>query len=302
MVAVGAFRGRFTRMDHALEDDLGGSRDLQVIATALHQLGAVTPQQAGEGVLGERVRHRGHGAEDGGRVGPQGHGDRERLARVLFAPLAVIQRAATVAQPAHDHLVAPNHLLPIDAQVLPVLVRSAGHRQAPGDQWRHVARPAMLDRQLRKVDIVALDHHLLAHRVLDYLRRHRHDLLEDRQLGPGILQALGRLGLLEEGQQLADLAQFIGGFGAHAHGHPLGGAEQVAQHRDVETRGFFEQQRRALGTQGAVADFGHFQDRRDGNLDALEFTALFQATNEVAQIAILHARASCWPYRSGCRV
>ncbi|MNN01902.1 hypothetical protein D3C81_1145360 [compost metagenome] len=160
----------------------------------------------------------------------------------------------------------------------------------------------MLDRQLAKVDIVTLDHHLLANGILDHLRRHRHDLLEDRQLRPGILQALRRLGLLEEGQQLADFAQFFDRLGAHAHGHPLRRAEQVPQYRDVVPRGLLEQQRRAFGTQCAVANLGHFQDGRDRNLDALEFTALFQATDEVAQVAILHAGASCWPYRSGCRV
>ncbi|MOA02965.1 hypothetical protein D3C78_1224450 [compost metagenome] len=147
----------------------------------------------------------------------------------------------------------------------------------------------MLDRQLAKVDIITLDHHLLANGILDHLRRHGHDLLEDRQLRPGILEAFRRLRLLEEGQQLADLAQLLDRLGAHAHGHPLRGAEQVAEHRNVEACGLFEQQRRALCTQGAVTHLGHFQDGGDRDLDALEFTALFQATNEVAQVAILHA-------------
>jgi hypothetical protein len=51
----------------------------------------------------------------------------------------------------------------------------------------------------------------------------------------------------------------------------------------------FEQQRRALGAQRTVADLGHFQHRGHRNLDALEFSALFQAADKVAQVAILHA-------------
>ncbi|MNM86701.1 hypothetical protein D3C81_988610 [compost metagenome] len=147
VVAVRAFRGHFARVDHAFQDDFGGGRYLQVAAPALDQFGAVAAQQAGEGVLGEGVRHRGHGAEDGGRVSAQGHGDRERLARVLLAPFAVVQGPATVAEPTHDDLVAADHLLAVDAQVLAVLVRAAGDGEAPGDQRRHVARPAVLDRQ-----------------------------------------------------------------------------------------------------------------------------------------------------------
>ncbi|MNE99517.1 hypothetical protein D3C80_1982120 [compost metagenome] len=54
-------------------------------------------------------------------------------------------------------------------------------------------------------------------------------------------------------------------------------------------RRVFEEQGRAFGAQGAVADFGHFQDWGYRDLDALEFAALFQAADKVAQIAILHA-------------
>ncbi|MNZ82874.1 hypothetical protein D3C78_1015840 [compost metagenome] len=259
MVAVRTFVGHLAGVDHAFEDDFGAGRHLQVAAAAFHQFGAVVPQQAGEGIFGEAVRHRGDGAEDGRRVGTQGDGHREGLTGMLGAPFAVIQRTAAMAQPAHDDLVAADHLLAVDAEVLPLLVRAAGDGQAPGDQRRDVARPAGLHRQLRQVDVIALLHHFLAGAVLQHLGRHGDDLLEDRQLGPGVLQPLGRLGLLEEGQQLADLAQFADILGAHPQGHAAGGAEEVAEHRDIEAGGFLEEQRRALLAQGAVADFGHFQ-------------------------------------------
>jgi hypothetical protein len=73
-----------------------------------------------------------------------------------------IQRAAAVRQPAHDDLVARQHLLAVDAQVLPRLVRPARDDQAPGDERRHVARPAVLHGQARQVHVRAFPHHLLA--------------------------------------------------------------------------------------------------------------------------------------------
>ncbi|MNO94898.1 hypothetical protein D3C76_865270 [compost metagenome] len=276
-------------MNHPFEDDFGGGRHLQVVATALDQFGPVTAQQAGKGVLGKTVWHRGHGTEDGRRVSTQRHGHRERLARVFLAPFTVIQRAAAVTQPAHDDLVAADHLLTVDTEVLPVLVRPLGDRQAPGDQRGDIAWPAGLHGQGRKVDVVAFDHHFLADRVFDDLGRHGDDLAEDRQLGPGVFQPLRRLGLLEERQQLADFTQLADRFGAHAQRDALGGTEQVAEHGNVKTGRFFEEQGRALGAQGAIAHLGHFEHWGHRNLDALEFAALFQAADKVAQVAILHA-------------
>ncbi|MCY1438214.1 hypothetical protein D9M71_544060 [compost metagenome] len=147
----------------------------------------------------------------------------------------------------------------------------------------------MLDRQLAEVDVVARLDHLLAGRILEHLGRHADDLLEDRQLGPGVLESLGRLRLLEEGQQLADLAQLGHLFGAHAQRHAPRRAEQVTEDRHLEAGGVLEQQRRAALAQGAVADFGHFQHGGDRRLDALQFAARLQAANEFAQVAILHA-------------
>ena len=105
------------------EDDLGIGRHLQFGADGLDQLGARAAQQAGEGVLGERIGHRRDRAENGCRIGTQRHRYRVGSIRVLLAPLAEIQRSAAVAQPAHDDLVTADHLLTVDAEVLPFLVR-----------------------------------------------------------------------------------------------------------------------------------------------------------------------------------
>ncbi|MEY4912892.1 MAG: hypothetical protein RL025_719, partial [Bacteroidota bacterium] len=75
-----------------------------------------------------------HRAQDRRGIGAERDRDRKRRARVRARVIAEIERAAAVREPAHDHLVAPDHLLPVDAEVLPRLVRAARHREAPGDQ------------------------------------------------------------------------------------------------------------------------------------------------------------------------
>src|SRR5690606_38426140 len=114
-----------------------------------------------------------------------------------------------------------------------------------------------------------------------------------------VLEPLRRVGFLEVGQQPADLTQFTDALGTHAHGDPLRGAEQVAQHRHVKTCGVLEQQGRAAPAQSAVADFSHLQNGGDGCLDALEFTALFQSLDEIAKIGILHL--SFKPQAASCK-
>ena len=145
-----------------------------------------------------------------------------------------------------------------------------------------------MHREHGQVDIIAFNDHFLAHRVLDHLGGHGDDLAEDRQFGPGVLQALGRLGLLEKGQQLADLAQFADRLGAHAKGHALGSTEQVAQHRDIKAGRVFEQQRRALVAQGAVANLSHFQHRRNRHLDTFQLSALLKLLHEIPKILEFH--------------
>src|SRR5690606_22989095 len=207
----------------------------------------------------------------------------------LLAPIAIVQRPAAMAEPAHDDLVAADDLLAIDAEVLSFLIRPLGDGQAPGNQRRRIARPTGLYRQLRQIDIIAFQDHFLTGGVLEYLGGHADDLAEDRQLVPGVFQPLRRLRLLEIGQQSADLAQFAYRFGPHAHGHALRRAEQVAQHRHIKAGRVLEEQRRPLLAQGPIAYLGHFQNGRNRHSHTLELATFFQATDKVAQIAILHA-------------
>ena len=207
---------------------------------------------------------------------------------MLLLPFAIVQRPAPVGQPAHDHPVAADHLHAVDAQILARLVGTAGHHQAPGDQRSRILGPAGLYRQIPQIHLVPLLGLGLAGGVAQLLGGHVEHLAEHRQFLPGVLHPLGRIGLLEKGQQPAHLPQGLHALLAHAHGHPFGGAEQVAQQRITGTLDLLEQQGRSAGAQGAVADLGDLQIGIDLQLDAFQLTALFELFDEISQVFVLH--------------
>ncbi len=146
----------------------------------------------------------------------------------------------------------------------------------------------MLDRQPGQIDILPFPDDFLTRRGQHRFWRHIHDLLEDGQLVPSVLQALGRLGFLEVGEQFADFAQGLHRFLAHAERHPLGRTEQVGEYRDGMALRLLEEDGRAGGTQHAIADLGHFEARIDLDADALQLAGLFQLRHEVAQVVVFH--------------
>jgi hypothetical protein len=160
------------------------------------------------------------------------------------------------------------------------------HDQAPGDQRPGVAGPAGLNRQGPEVHVGRLDHPFLRGRGANPLRGHVQHLAEDRQGIPGGLESLRRIRLLQEGKQSADLAQGLDRLRPHPERDPFRGAEEIAEHRDLEALRVFEQQRRAAGPEHAVADLGHLEVRIDFLGDAPQFPARLQQGDEVAQVAV----------------
>jgi hypothetical protein len=192
--------------------------------------------------------------------------------------VAEVERSAAVGQPAHDRAVAADHLLAIDAEVLPPAARAAGDHQSPGDQRPGVTGPARLHRQRGEVDVVALDDDLLAGRGAHLFRRHGEHLPQHRQLVPRVAQAARRLGLLEIGKHLADASQFLHRLGAHAEGDPPRGAEEIGEDRHgvaapALDRGL-EEQRRSARAQHPVGEFGHLEAGRNRLVKTLQFAQL----------------------------
>ncbi len=198
-----------------------------------------------------------------------------------------------MGEPAHDDLVARDHLLPVDAEVLPRLVRPARHREPPCDQRRDVVRPAGLHRQSREIDVGAFPHDLLAWRRAALLGRHVHHLQEHGpRVLPRVLQALRRLGLLQEREQLADFAQRFHRVFAHPHRDAARRAEEIAEHRDrgLSLSACSKRSAGPAGLQHAVADLGHLEPGIDFGADALEFALALELGEEVAEVGVFHRK------------
>ncbi len=209
--------------------------------------------------------------------------------------------APPVGQPAHDGAVLAQHLHAIDAEIVVVLPLGGGplgHHQGPGDQRRRLAGPAGLDGQLGQVDLVAGPDDLLHRRLLHRGRAHGHDGLGQRQHVQSVLQAPGRFGAAQEGQQFADFAQVRGcgplaPFQRDPHGHPLDRAKQVDQagHGRALAIGaddVLKQDRRPALFQQAAVDFGHLQNGGDGLRHPHQFAGGFQLGDEFPQRPIGH--------------
>lgn len=76
---------------------------------------------------------------------------------MLLLPFEEVDGAAAMGQPAHDYLVAIDHLLPVDAEVQPFLEGAFGDHHAPGDQPAGVVRPASLYRQRGQVHVAGFE-------------------------------------------------------------------------------------------------------------------------------------------------
>ena len=231
VVTVRTFQRRLRRINKTLENNLGRRRYLQIGAQALHQLGFSPAQKAGKLIFRDIVGHRRYRGENGRRIATDHRRNLKRLTGIGQAMIAKIERTTAMGQPAHDHLVAPDNLLTIDTEILPRLVGPTRHRQAPRNQWRHVARPAVLDRQTGKIDILTFPDDLLARRRGDDFRRHIEHLFENRQLIPGVLHALRWLRLFKIGKQFAHLAQGLDRFLPHTQSHAAWRSEQIGQDR-----------------------------------------------------------------------
>src|SRR5437870_1990887 len=288
MVAVRAFVRGLAGMDHAFQHDLRAGRHLQIAAQAFHELGARAAQQPRELVVAARIGHRCHGGEHRRRIGAERHGHREWGAGARELVITEVERAAAMREPAHDDAVSPDHLLAVDAEVVPLLLWTACDSEAPSDERPGVTGPAVLDRQAREIDVVSFAHALVAGRRRALLRRHVEQLLEEREFLPQVAQALGRLGLLQVREQLADFAQLARALDAHRRRNARDAAEEIGEHRDVMTGGPLEQQRRAAGAQHAIADLGHLEPRRDFRADAPELTLRFQLRKEFSQVRVAH--------------
>ncbi len=208
----------------------------------------------------------------------------------------MVLRAAAMCQPAHQRGVAPGHLHAVDAEIVIVLAlvaRPFGHDQRPGDERRRLARPAGLDREIAEIDVAAAQHHLLARRARHRARLHRHHRAQQRQHVERLAPAAGRLGLFQESQRLADLAQ-ARRLAVHAPGDALHRPEEIGQHRRgvaraVRPHHILEQHGRAALGEEAGVDLGDLAVGRHRHRDPLQRALPVEVRQKIAQRGVWHS-------------
>ena len=148
---------------------------------------------------------------------------------MLDLPVAEIQRAATMGQPAHDHLVATDDLHAIDAEILTLFIGAAGDHQRPGHQRADIARPAGLHGQDAKVDIRFVDDDVATGRRFFQIRRDVEHLAICGQVLPQLLPAFGWNGFFQEGEKVPHISQTLQVLLAHGQRHASRMSEQIAE-------------------------------------------------------------------------
>ena len=144
-------------------------------------------------------------------------------------PVAKVERTAAMRQPAHDQLVAPQKLHAVNAEILPFFVRAARNDQRPGNQRCGISGPAGLDGQERQIDVIFLDHHVLARCVSFDVRSNIEYLLPGGKILPEIAPAFWWIRFFQEGHQLADIPKPLGVLLPHGQRDAPRIAKQIAQ-------------------------------------------------------------------------
>ena len=287
VVAVGAFGRHVAGVDVAFEEDFRAGGGVQAAGEA-HHFAARAAQESGEAVFAQGVRDGGDGGEQRRRVAADGDGDGKGAVGMRLAMGAVVKCAAAMGEPAHDDAVFADRLLAVDGDVLPGQARALRDDQPPGDERRDVVRPGVLDGQAGEVNVVARQHGMRAGRRVEHARRHVPDVFGETHFAERLGEVVRRRGFFQIRQLAANRAQ-PRRLHAHAQRHPFARAEQVGKHgitvaAAVGADGVFKEQRRAAVGKDAARDFGDFQMRRDGVMDALQRATAFQQGDEGAQV------------------
>jgi hypothetical protein len=204
------------------------------------------------------------------------------------AVVAEIERAAAVRQPAHDELVAREHLLAVDAQVLPRLVRPARDDQAPGDERRHVAGPAVLHRQARQVDVRLPTPRSWHGAEPATLGAMCHSVLSSPPRPSMSLKPLGAWGSLRLASNSPNVRS------SRTSATPMARATRAVVPNRLPSTGMLwpvgcsNSRAGPPARRAPVAQRGHFQNRRHRHGHAPQFASFLQLGHEVAQVAVGH--------------
>jgi len=198
-----------------------------------------------------------------------------------------------MGEPTHDYLARADHLLAVDAQVLPVpgswhALGTPSDHQAPRNQGSDVTRPTSLDRPSREIDFTVVGHDLAARSIETMPRLHIPKRPCKFQQAPGVSQPSWWFGLPQTGQQFPNSAKTCYIFGTHSEGDASLSPKQIGQNRHRMAAWMLEKQRRPACTQRCVSKCSHLQLWRDRLGHPEQLAIPIEPLQKVPKVTIRH--------------
>ena len=164
MVAEGTFQPFFTRSYIAFQDDFGVGRHHEIHGFGGNELHACIPYETGEQHLIDIRRQRSGSGPDSNRVSPQGYRHFQPVVLALLAG-SVMPGADLVGLPVHPGSALVKNLHPVDTVILNAGIGVFGDHERQGYIWPGVHGPALDDRKLIEIYVLAGEYHFLAGRL-----------------------------------------------------------------------------------------------------------------------------------------
>ena len=290
MVAEWALHSVLRRIDLSFYDDLRVFRHLQVHGLRLDQVHGLFAEETGEQHLVDSGRKR-RGCGIGHRRVAAQHDRDIDLLPLLRADTRVLG-SHLVKLPVHRGRTLIENLYPVhpDVSLAGIWVMRKHKRQR--DVASTVLRPAVQDRQLVEIHIVAGHDHFLAAAIAPVVAR-RH-LRQHSQLRNQLSRSLNEPALRHlRLQKVGDLARDVVDIHRpERHAHPLARAEHIDRERNLRSLRVFEEERRAAvgHLHHAVGDFGYLKIGVHRRAYSFELSLALQARQEVLEISISHGR------------
>ena len=195
--------------------------------------------------------------------------------------------ADLVGLPVHGGGAGVVDLDAVHAQVPYAALRVVGYHKGQGDVPARVQGPALEDGKPEEVDLVSLQHHLLARTATHDPRLVRRQFLELPQ-GPQLLAQALRRGLHQAKEALHALGQLVQPLGPQGPGHAALGAEDVDEDGNIVALDVLEEEGRATALDHPVAYLRDLQVPANWGGNPFQLPTVLQQGNEVTQVFVRH--------------
>ena len=209
VIAKGALRPQFVQIHIPLKHNLRIRRHFQLIRLARHHLYRLAPQESREHHFVQIRRNGQHPRQRRRRVRANRHAHRNPSLRILLPRAPEMLRSVLLRLPVHSRGALVINLHPVHPDVALPGLRILRKHQRKCDESPTVLRPALQNRKVEQVHILAFAHDFLAVARSYAPWKERCELGQLRQHLDLVEEPLGRLHLQESLNPLGDLVESI---------------------------------------------------------------------------------------------